>query len=103
MYKRIFTVILVGGWLLPVYAQAETTVEDYVAAHEAALETHEKVVERKHQWTTTIDVLQASEEAAEAGNFEEAEALSIKAKKLAKQALKQAKDEKDLWRTRVPQ
>jgi len=101
MTKRIAVTILAAGLLLPVAAQAEATQSDYQAAYDQAMAVHQKVVDVKNQWTTTLDVLDAAEQAAGADDYAKATNLAQRAQQLAEDALEQAQEQKENWKKAV--
>lgn len=101
MNKRIFVPMLAIGLLLPLAAQANTTSADYQAAYQQAMAVHQKVVAQNNQWTTTLDVLDAAEKAADQENYAEATDLATRAQHLAEAALEQVQHQKQVWKKAV--
>ena len=79
-------------------AHAEGLEVDFKAAYAAADSAEKEAGALRNQWTTTESTLAAARKAAEAGNFEQAAALSKEAEALAKASIFQATSEKDAWK-----
>jgi len=79
-------------------ACAASTEADFKAAYAAADIAEKEAGVLRNQWTTTESTLAAARKAAEAGNFEQAVALSKEAEALAKASIFQATSEKDAWK-----
>ena len=79
-------------------ARAEGTEADFKAAYAAADAAEKEAGALRNQWTTTESTLAAARKAADAGNFEQAVALSKEAEALAKASIFQATSEKDAWK-----
>ena len=77
---------------------AEGSEADFKAAYAAADSAEKEAGALRNQWTTTELTLAAARKAAEAGNFEQAAALSKEAEALAKASIFQATSEKDAWK-----
>jgi len=77
---------------------AEGSEADFKAAYAAADSAEKEAGALRNQWTTTELTLAAARKAAEAGNFEQAVALSKEAEALAKASIFQATSEKDAWK-----
>ena len=80
------------------FALAEGSEADFKAAYAAADSAEKEAGALRNQWTTTELTLAAARKAAEAGNFEQAAALSKEAEALAKASIFQATSEKDAWK-----
>jgi hypothetical protein len=79
-------------------AHAEGSEADFKAAYAAADTAEKQAGALRNQWTTTESTLAAAKKAADAGNFEQAVALSKEAEALAKASIFQATSEKDAWK-----
>jgi hypothetical protein len=79
-------------------AHAEGSEADFKAAYAAADIAEKEAGVLRNQWTTTESTLAAARKAADAGNFEQAVALSKEAEALAKASIYQANSEKDAWK-----
>jgi hypothetical protein len=79
-------------------AHAEGSEADFKAAYAAADTAEKEAGALRNQWTTTESTLAAARKAADAGNFEQAAALSKEAEALAKASIFQATSEKDAWK-----
>jgi len=79
-------------------AHAEGSEADFKAAYAAADTAEKQAGSLRNQWTTTESTLAAARKAAEAGNFDQAVALSKEAEALAKASIFQATSEKDAWK-----
>jgi hypothetical protein len=79
-------------------ARAEGTEADFKAAYAAADAAEKEAGALRNQWTTTESTLAAARKAADAGNFEQAVALSKEAEARAKASIFQATSEKDAWK-----
>jgi hypothetical protein len=79
-------------------AHAEGSEADFKAAYAAADTAEKEAGVLRNQWTTTESTLAAARKAADAGNFEQAVALSKEAEALAKASIFQANSEKDAWK-----
>jgi hypothetical protein len=79
-------------------ACAEGSEADFKAAYAAADAAEKEAGALRNQWTTTESTLAAARKAADAGNFEQAVALSKEAEALAKASIFQATSEKDAWK-----
>lgn len=101
MYQRIIVAALVAFCWLPFIASAQASQADYESVHEAAVAAHEKAVAHGNQWTTTNDTLEAAEQAAAEGEYEQAVELARKARELAQQAVRQAEKQDEVWKQAV--
>ena len=79
-------------------ARAEGSEADFKAAYAAADSAEKEAGALRNQWTTTESTRAAARKAADAGNFEQASALSKEAEALAKASIFQATSEKDAWK-----
>ena len=79
-------------------AHADGSEADFKAAYAAADTAEKDAGALRNQWTTTQSTLAAARKAADAGNFEQAVALSKEAEALAKASIFQATSEKDAWK-----
>jgi len=80
------------------WAHAQGSEADFKAAYAAADIAEKEAGVLRNQWTTTESTLAAARKAADAGNFEQAVALSKEAEALAKASIYQANSEKDAWK-----
>lgn len=101
MFKRTIATALVTLCLSPFIANAEVTQADYKSAYQAAVTAHENAISHQNQWTTTIDALEATEQAAAQGDYENAVKLAHKARELSQQAVRQAEEQKKIWKRAV--
>jgi len=79
-------------------AYGEGSEADFKAAYAAADSAEKEAGVLRNQWTTTESTLAAAKKAAEAGNFDQAVALSKEAEALARASIFQATSEKDAWK-----
>jgi hypothetical protein len=82
----------------PSCAHAEGSDAEFKTAYAAADAAEKEAGALRNQWTTTETTLAAAKKAAEAGNFDQATALSKEAEALAKASIFQATSEKDAWK-----
>ena len=82
----------------PSCAHAEGSEADFKTAYSAADAAEKEAGSLRNQWTTTESTLAAARKAADAGNFDQAVALSKEAEALAKASIFQATSEKDAWK-----
>jgi len=78
--------------------RAEGSEADFKAAYATADAAEKEAEVLRNQWTTTESTLAAAKKAADAGNFDQAVALSKEAEALAKASIFQATSEKDAWK-----
>jgi hypothetical protein len=71
---------------------------DFKTAYAAAEAANKQAGLLRNQWTTTAATLASAKKAADAGDFEQATALSREAEALAKASIYQATSEKDAWK-----
>jgi len=88
------SLLLIAG-LTSVRAASEA---DYKTAYAAADAAEKEAGQLRNQWTTTESTLAAAKKAADAGNFDQAVALSKEAEALARASIFQANSEKDAWK-----
>jgi hypothetical protein len=79
-------------------ALAAGSEADFTAAYAAAEAANQEAGLLRNQWTTTAAALAAAKKAADAGDFDQAVALSKDAEALAKASTFQATSEKDAWK-----
>jgi hypothetical protein len=82
----------------PSCAHAEGSEADFKTAYAAADAAEKQAGTLRNQWTTTESTLAAARKAADAGNFDQAVALSKEAEALARASIFQATTEKDAWK-----
>jgi len=82
----------------PSSARADGSDADFKTAYAAADAAEKEAGRLRNQWTTTESTLAAARKAAEAGNLDQAVALSKEAEALAKASIVQATTEKDAWK-----
>jgi hypothetical protein len=91
----VTSMLLLAG---PPCARAEGSEADFKTAYAAANAAEKEAGTLRNQWTTTESTLAAARKAAEAGNFDQAVALSKEAEALAKASIFQATSENDAWK-----
>ena len=94
--KSALVLALLAAGAVP--ALAAGSEDDFKAAYAAAEAANKEAATLRNQWTTTAATLAAAKKSAEAGNFDQAVALSKEAEALAKASIFQATSEKDAWK-----
>lgn len=97
----ILTFMVVAG--MPLAVNAESTEAQYNDAHAKAIAAQEQAGEADNQWTTTGNVLVASEKAADSADYDHATELAERAQTLAQLAFEQAQDNDENWRHALPE
>jgi hypothetical protein len=89
------SLLLIAGATCALAAGSEAGFKAAYAAAEAA---NNEAGELRDQWTTTAAALAAAKQAADAGDFDQAIALSKQAEALARASIFQAQREKEAWK-----